>query len=137
MIARLFDDTHRGFYVDVGAAHRDLLSVTRHFYDRGWSGVNVEPTFCFYPLLCDARPRDINLDVLNYLSAPTITVPSTGLPLGCTLDIIQGGSQAASLAVASGMVYNNTNLHTGGQNSIMFMQVGNGANVYVGGSLAP
>ena len=78
MIARLFDDTHRGFYVDVGAAHRDLLSVTRHFYDRGWSGVNVEPTFCFYPLLCDARPRDINLDVLNYLSAPTITVPQPG-----------------------------------------------------------
>ena len=61
MTARLFDDTHRGFYVDVGAAHRDLLSVTRHFYDRGWSGVNVEPTFCFYPLVCDARPREINL----------------------------------------------------------------------------
>jgi FkbM family methyltransferase len=61
MIARLFDDTHRGFYVDAGAAHPDFLSVTRHFYDRGWSGVNVEPTFRFYPLLCEARPRDINL----------------------------------------------------------------------------
>src|SRR3984893_5551214 len=61
MIARLFDDTHRGFYVDVGAAHPDFLSVTRHFYDRGWSGVNVEPTFRFYPLLCEARPRDVNL----------------------------------------------------------------------------
>ena len=61
MIARLFDDTYRGFYVDVGAAHPDFLSITRHFYDRGWSGVNVEPSFCFYPLLCEARPRDINL----------------------------------------------------------------------------
>ena len=61
MIARLFGDMHRGFYVDIGAAHPDFLSVTRHFYDRGWCGVNIEPTFCFYPLLCEARPRDINL----------------------------------------------------------------------------
>src|ERR1700737_1473289 len=61
MIARLFDDTHRGFYVDVGAAPPNFLSVTRHFYDRGWSGVNVEPTFRFYPLLCEDRPRHINL----------------------------------------------------------------------------
>jgi FkbM family methyltransferase len=61
MIARLFDDMHRGFYVDIGAAHPDFLSVTRHFYDRGWCGVNIEPTFCFYPLLCEVRPRDINL----------------------------------------------------------------------------
>ncbi len=61
MIARLFDDTHRGFYVNIGAAHPDFLSVTRHFYDRGWCGVNIEPTSCFYPLLCEARPRDINL----------------------------------------------------------------------------
>ncbi len=61
MIARLFDAHYRGFYVDIGAAHPDNLSVTRHFYDQGWSGINVEPTFRFYPLLCKARPRDINL----------------------------------------------------------------------------
>jgi FkbM family methyltransferase len=61
MTARLFDSEYRGFYVDIGAAHPDYLSVTRHFYDQGWSGVNVEPTFRFYPLLCKARPRDINL----------------------------------------------------------------------------
>ncbi len=39
----------------------DFLSVTRHFYEQGWSGINVEPTFRFYPLLCETRPRDINL----------------------------------------------------------------------------
>ncbi len=61
MIARLFDAHYCGFYVDIGAAHPDYLSVTRHFYDQGWSGINVEPTFRFYPLLCEARPRDINL----------------------------------------------------------------------------
>jgi FkbM family methyltransferase len=61
MIARLFDAGYCGFYVDIGAAHPGFLSVTRHFYDQGWSGINVEPTFRFYPLLCEARPRDINL----------------------------------------------------------------------------
>lgn len=61
MIARLFDADYSGFYVDIGAAHPDFLSVTRHFYDQGWSGINVEPTFRFYPLLCEARPRDVNL----------------------------------------------------------------------------
>jgi FkbM family methyltransferase len=61
MIARLFDAGYRGFYVDIGAAHPDFLSVTRHFYDEGWSGINVEPAFRFYPLLCETRPRDINL----------------------------------------------------------------------------
>ena len=61
MVARLFDPDYRGFYVDIGAAHPDFLSFTRHFYDRGWSGINVEPSFRFYPLLCEARPNDINL----------------------------------------------------------------------------
>jgi FkbM family methyltransferase len=61
MIARIFDAAYRGFYVDVGAGHPDYISVTRHFYDQGWSGINVEPTLRFYPLLCEARPRDINL----------------------------------------------------------------------------
>jgi FkbM family methyltransferase len=61
MIARLFDAGYCGFYVDIGAANPDYISVTRHFYDQGWSGINVEPTFRFYPLLCEARTRDINL----------------------------------------------------------------------------
>jgi FkbM family methyltransferase len=61
MIARLFDAHWRGFYVDIGAAHPDFLSITHHFYDQGWSGINVEPTFRFYRQLCGARSRDTNL----------------------------------------------------------------------------
>ncbi len=61
MIARLFNASHHGFYVDIGAAHPDFLSVTRHFYDQGWSGINVEPSLRFHPLLCAGRPNDINL----------------------------------------------------------------------------
>jgi FkbM family methyltransferase len=53
-----------GFYIDVGAAHPDIDSVTRAFYDRGWSGINVEPTAEFSMRLAAARPRDINLQIL-------------------------------------------------------------------------
>jgi FkbM family methyltransferase len=61
IIARIFDANYHGFYVDIGAGHPDYLSVTRHFYDQGWSGINVEPNLRLYPLLCKARRRDVNL----------------------------------------------------------------------------
>lgn len=61
MIARLFDADYRGFYIDIGAAYPDYLSVTRHFYNHGWSGINVEPALRFYEMLCADRPKDINL----------------------------------------------------------------------------
>jgi FkbM family methyltransferase len=50
-----------GFYVDIGAHHPDHASVTRHFYDRGWCGINVEPVKSFHDELVRARPRDRNL----------------------------------------------------------------------------
>jgi FkbM family methyltransferase len=31
-----------GFYVDVGCNHERLHSVTRLFYERGWSGINID-----------------------------------------------------------------------------------------------
>lgn len=61
MIARLFPREYKGFYVDIGAADPLWLSVTKHFYDSGWSGVNVEPLPRFHSLLQTARLRDINL----------------------------------------------------------------------------
>lgn len=62
MIARAFPAGHHGFYVDIGAAHPINLSVTCHFYNAGWSGVNVEPSRRLFPVLAAARPRDINLN---------------------------------------------------------------------------
>lgn len=31
------------------------------FYDRGWSGINVEPNQAYHKILCNQRSRDINL----------------------------------------------------------------------------
>jgi FkbM family methyltransferase len=50
-----------GFYIDVGASHPDTDSVTRAFYDRGWTGINIEPTAPAFARLLAARPRDVNL----------------------------------------------------------------------------
>jgi FkbM family methyltransferase len=62
MLARVFKDRTNGFYVDVGAADPINLSVTKWFYDLGWSGLNIEPNSTLFARLTEARPRDINLN---------------------------------------------------------------------------
>lgn len=52
-----------GFYVDIGAWEPTLDSVTKHFYDRGWRGINVEPVPHYYQKLAAERSRDINLQL--------------------------------------------------------------------------
>jgi FkbM family methyltransferase len=52
-----------GFYIDVGAASPVLNSVTKHFYDCGWRGINVEPLELWQRQLAAERPRDVNLQV--------------------------------------------------------------------------
>ncbi len=60
VLARLFTaDT--GTYIDIGAGHPVDDSVTKHFYDRGWRGVNVEPMRGMYDMLCEQRPEDVNV----------------------------------------------------------------------------
>lgn len=64
MIARLFPPGYQGFYIDIGAADPVYLSVTKHFYDAGWKGVNVEPLPKFFARMEAARPRDVNLNAI-------------------------------------------------------------------------
>ncbi len=53
-----------GFYVDVGAASPTIASVTKHFYDLGWSGINVEPLSTYVTELRQERPRDITVEAV-------------------------------------------------------------------------
>jgi FkbM family methyltransferase len=55
---RVFQHVHKGTYVDVGAADPSEDSVTRAFYERGWSGLNIEPNPEFADRLRQERPRD-------------------------------------------------------------------------------
>ena len=52
-----------GFYIDVGANDPSINSVTKIFYARGWSGINIEPLRSKCKSLEEFRPRDINLCV--------------------------------------------------------------------------
>lgn len=63
LLNRVFGAQERGFYVDVGAGHPLQFSVTKHFYDRGWSGINVEPVRRHFDELQKDRERDLNLNV--------------------------------------------------------------------------
>ena len=60
LLHRCFGKLPQGFYVDIGAYHPVIASVTKIFYDAGWSGINVEPGPGI-DTLRRGRPRDINL----------------------------------------------------------------------------
>jgi FkbM family methyltransferase len=60
-LRRAFPGQHTGFFVDVGANDPVIDSVTKHFYDSGWHGINVEPLQGCYKRLAAARTRDLNL----------------------------------------------------------------------------
>jgi len=62
ILARAFKEQPSGFYIDVGVWQATEHSVTRHFYDLGWSGVNIEPLPGNFEAIRAARPRDININ---------------------------------------------------------------------------
>ena len=61
MLWRALKHVKNGFYIDVGANDPSIDSVTKAFYDRGWSGINIEPLLTHYLDLQHERLRDINL----------------------------------------------------------------------------
>jgi len=83
MLWRALKHVKSGFYIDVGAWSPDMDSVTRHFYEHDWSGINVEPNPEFHALYASRRPRDINLKVavgdrdgsvlINFMSNPGLS----------------------------------------------------------------
>ena len=62
VLNRVFHAVQQGRYIDIGAYDPVVDSVTKHFYDRGWSGVNVEPVTRFHAKFAATRPRDWNIN---------------------------------------------------------------------------
>jgi FkbM family methyltransferase len=60
---RAFLGQSSGFYIDVGANDPVEYSITKHFYEIGWTGINVDPAPVPYSLIVKDRKRDINLNV--------------------------------------------------------------------------
>lgn len=90
LLARALSDTASGFYIDAGAYDPTIDSVTRHFYDLGWHGINIEPQSSYAAKLRDARPRDITLEVAlsDHSGAATLYALSVGDGVA-TIDSVQ------------------------------------------------
>jgi FkbM family methyltransferase len=63
LLYRALRDVERGCYVDVGAADPVFDSVTFAFYQRGWRGINLEPSPVPFKRLVEVRREEINLNL--------------------------------------------------------------------------
>jgi len=63
ILFHVLKDVEEGTYIDVGANDPWHESVTKIFYEHGWSGINIEPQKEYQDLLQTDRPRDVNLCV--------------------------------------------------------------------------
>ena len=82
ILERFFKEQKSGFYVDIGAADPVMDSVTKHLYDKGWRGINIEPSPQLFVKLVLERTRDINLNCLcsNQDNLNTFfNIPNSGL----------------------------------------------------------
>lgn len=82
LLERVFKDQQEGFWIDVGAWEDTFDSVTKHFYNKGWRGINIEPVPYYWQKLEQGRPRDINLNIALLDKAGTSSfyeLPGTGL----------------------------------------------------------
>jgi len=63
LLAAFFPGQKQGFYVDIGANDPEADSVTKYFYERGWHGINIEPSPRLHSSLERARKHDVNLNI--------------------------------------------------------------------------
>ncbi|MBD8529898.1 MULTISPECIES: FkbM family methyltransferase [unclassified Massilia] len=63
MLWRALGHIPNGTYVDVGAQHPRIDSISRAFYEHGWRGIHVEPVPAFADMLRQDRPDEIVLQV--------------------------------------------------------------------------
>lgn len=79
---RLVKDTTPGSYIDVGAQHPIIDSVSNLFYEKGWRGISVEPNQEYANLLRVQRPDEIVIQAVVSEQAGLITfyqIPGGGL----------------------------------------------------------
>ncbi|MGJ7508104.1 FkbM family methyltransferase [Variovorax sp. GT1P44] len=82
MLWRALQHIPNGCYIDVGAQHPVVDSVSKAFYDRGWRGIHVEPVPEYANLLRQQRPDESVLQVALGSADGTLTlniIAGTGL----------------------------------------------------------
>ena len=82
MLWRALKHIENGCYVDVGAQHPVVDSVSKAFYERGWRGIHIEPVPQYAKLLRQDRPDETVLEVALSDAEGTLelnVIPDTGL----------------------------------------------------------
>ena len=82
MLWRALKHIEHGCYVDVGAQHPVIDSVSKAFYERGWRGIHIEPVAHYAELLRRDRPDETVLQVALSDSEGLLelnVIPGTGL----------------------------------------------------------
>jgi FkbM family methyltransferase len=99
-LSRALGGVEKGFYVEVGGWDPEIDSVSRAFYETGWSGIVVEPVHEYAEGFRTSRPRD---QVVECLAGPhaqdevEMTVfPGTGL--STSVPAVAGRHVGAGLA---------------------------------------
>ncbi len=88
MLWRALSHVDCGFYIDIGAHHPTIDSVSLAFYERGWTGIDVEPVPDSAALLREHRPENevVEMVLSNDTGKISLTVvPETGLSTASTV----------------------------------------------------
>lgn len=82
MLWRALKHVQNGFYIDVGAQHPVIDSVSKAFYECGWRGIHIEPVPEYAELLRKDRPDETVLQIALADAEGTLelnVIPDTGL----------------------------------------------------------
>ncbi|MCR9121666.1 MAG: FkbM family methyltransferase [Phyllobacteriaceae bacterium] len=85
MLWRALKHVENGFYIDVGAEDPSAGSVSKAFYDNGWSGVSIEPSPSRIEELLRQRPRDVVIQAAVATAESKLTMflmPGTSMLTG-------------------------------------------------------
>lgn len=85
MLWRALKHVPAGVYIDVGAQHPVVDSVSKAFYEQGWRGVHVEPVPYYAELLRRDRPDELVLQLALSDTAGILelnVIEDTGLSTG-------------------------------------------------------
>ena len=82
MLWRALSHVQEGFFLDIGAQHPIVDSVSLLFYERGWRGVHVEPTVRYASMLREHRKEDVVIEAAVGKKRGVIKffeIPDTGI----------------------------------------------------------
>lgn len=85
MLWRALGHIENGVYIDIGAQHPVVDSVSKAFYERGWRGIHVEATQAYADLLRKDRPDETVIQAAvsdRHGNIAFYEIPETGLSTG-------------------------------------------------------